>query len=106
MRRWGHEPTFPLRRIQELVAAGDYDVTDTARRDAESLTFDEFDMVECIGILTEEEHFSHTLKSTSRPGTDQDVYRVRVHGFPLYVKLQIDGAGRAIVISFKRDESV
>ena len=84
---------------------GRYDITDTARRDAESLTFDEFDVVECISELAEE-HYSHTLRSSARPGQDQDVYRVRMYGFPLYIKLRIDDWDRAVVISFKRDESV
>jgi len=46
---------------------GRYDITDTARRDAESLTFDEFDVVECISELAEE-HYSHTLRSSARRG--------------------------------------
>jgi hypothetical protein len=105
MRRWGHSPRFSLARIRELVAAGEYHVTDAARRDAEALTFDEDDIVDCVGTLTEAD-YSHTLASEKRAGMFQDVYRKRMHGFPLYVKLQLAGPDWAVIISFKRDGSL
>jgi hypothetical protein len=105
MRRWGHSPRFSLPRIRELVAAGEYHVTDTARRDADALTFDEDDIVECIGTLTGDD-YSHTLTSEKRPGALHDVYRKRLHGFPLYIKLQLTEPDWAVIISFKRDSSV
>jgi len=40
-----------------------------------------------------------------RPGLNQDVYRCRCAGMPIYTKLQIGPEGQAVVISFKRDES-
>jgi len=104
-RRRGHSPKFSLLRIQELIEAGEYDVTDTARRDAEGMTFDEDDIVECVGALSEDD-YSHTLASEKRSGAFHDVYRKRMFGFPLYVKLQLDGPNRAVIISFKRDGSV
>src|SRR5215213_8775402 len=76
MRRRGHSPSFSLAHLKEMVAAGEYHVTDTARRDAEGLTFDEDDIVECIDALTEDD-YSHTLVSETRPGSFQDVYRKR-----------------------------
>ena len=69
------------------------------------MAFDEFDIVETVGVLVDAD-YSHTLHGEARPGMFQDVYRKRMHGFPLYVKLQIDGSDRAVIISFKRDESV
>jgi hypothetical protein len=103
MRRRDQSPKFSLLHIQELIVAGEYHVTDTARRDAEALTFDEDDIVECVCGLVEED-YSHTLASEKRPGTFQDVYRKRMHGFPLYIKLQL--THEAVIISFKRDGSV
>ena len=105
MRRPGHSPKFSLLRIQELVRAGEYHLTDSARRDAEALTFDEDDVVECICALVEDD-YSHTLASEKRPGMFQDAYRRRMHGFPLYIKLQLAGSDEAVIISFKRDGSV
>lgn len=105
MGRRGHSPRFSLARIQSLVAAGEYHVTDAARRDAEALTFDEDDIVECIGMLAGDD-YSHTLAGEMRPGTFQDVYRKRMHGFPLYIKLQLAEPEWAVIISFKRDGSV
>lgn len=105
MRRRGQSPRFSLLRIQELVAAGDYHVTDSARRDAEGLTFAEDDIVECVATLTEDD-YSHTLTSERHPGLYHDVYRKRMRGFPLYIKLQLAGPQWAVIISFKRDDSV
>ncbi len=45
------------------------------------------------------------MPSTKRPGTYQDVYRPRYHGFELYVKLQAAGGKQVVVISFKQNES-
>ena len=70
MRRWGQSPRYPLRRIQDLVAGGRYDITDAARRGAEAMAFDEFDIVETVGALAEAD-YSHTLDGEARPGTDQ-----------------------------------
>ena len=45
------------------------------------------------------------MASLQVEGLWQDVYRCRYCGQPIYVKLQIGAAGRAVVISFKTDES-
>jgi len=105
VRRPGHSPKFSLLHVQELVRAGEYHLTDSARRDAEALTFDEDDVVECICALAEDD-YSHTLAGEKRPGQFQDVYRKRMHGFPLYIKLQVTDPNEAVIISFKRDDSV
>ena len=106
MRRQGHSPRFSLLQIQARIAAGEYHLTDAAQRDAEGLAFDEDDIVECIQTLTEDD-YSHSLASEKRLGTFQDVYRRRMHGFPLYLKLQLTEPNRAvIIISFKRDGSI
>lgn len=103
MRR-GHPPTYNLGEVQALVAKRAYRVTIAAFEGAAALYLDESDIVECICDLTLED-FDKTMPSETRPGTFQDVYLPRFHGFELYVKLQAAGGRRVVVISFKKNES-
>ena len=85
VRRHRHQPKFPLEQVQALVSAGDYYITDRARQDAETLAFDEDDILECVATLTVHEHYSHTVDAINRPGFHHELYRRRYHGFALYI---------------------
>ena len=97
-------PRYSLDRVQRLVTADRYRVTDSARRGAMKLGLDESDIVECVaGLLPG--HFYKTMESQRSAGTWQDVYRPSLSGITLYVKVQIVGADPTdltVIISFKR----
>jgi hypothetical protein len=105
VRRHGQEPTFPLCRIQELVRSpGGYRITQSAFEGAEDICWDEDDILSCVCELRDE-HFEQSYESRKRPGTYQDVYKIRFRGFRLFLKLQLVGDRLAVIISFKRDTS-
>lgn len=67
-----------------------------------ALGFEELDVTECVCALTMV-NFHKTMPALKRGGGFyHDVYLVTWCGEAVYLKLQIDG--RAVVISFKRDE--
>lgn len=110
-RRFGERPRFSLDEVRLLIAAGAYRITGSAADGAGKLYLDEDDIVECVASLTEAD-YEQTLESHKLPGTFQDVYKPRRYGFALYVKIRVaDGVPAprnrlAVIISFKRDESV
>lgn len=97
-------PTYPLHDIQPAARQERYLVTRRAAADAASLEFDEDDIKECVRELRPLD-FHKTMPSRQVEGLWQDVYRCRYLGRPIYIKVQIGGDGRAVVISFKTDES-
>lgn len=95
---------YSLEEIQWAIGKGAYAITLRAAADAASLDFDEEDVRDCI-LMLEPRHFYKSMRSKRRPGSRQDVYRCRHQGIAIYTKVQIGIGGRAVVISFKRDES-
>lgn len=87
------------------MGAGAYAITRRAAADSASLYFDEDDVRDCI-LMLKARHFYKSMPSMKRPVSRQDVYRCRYQGVPIYTKVQMGARGRAIVISFKRDEHV
>jgi hypothetical protein len=87
-----------------MVEAGDFLITQAAFEGASRLGFDSSDIADCVLTLGHAD-FYKTMASTARVGLMQDVYRPRYLGVNLYVKLQLDERTRAVVISFKQDES-
>jgi len=98
-------PHYPLEAIQRALGNGEYAITLRAAADAAALCFDEDDVRDCI-LMLEQRHFYKSMRSKKRPGSRQDVYRCRHQGIAIYTKVQMGGGGKAVVISFKRDESV
>jgi hypothetical protein len=98
-------PRYRLGAVKSLLAAGQYLVTETARRGLAELGFDEQDLLDCVGDLTVGE-FYKTMRSVRYPGLWQDVYRPTWEGVPIYLKLQVvpdpPARGTAVIISFKR----
>jgi hypothetical protein len=96
-------PTYELVQVQQLVAQGSYRISEAAAGAAE-LYLDETDVIECLLGLGSQD-FYKTMPSRMRPGSFQDVYKTRHHGFAIYLKVQVMGNQRVAVISFKRDQS-
>jgi hypothetical protein len=97
-------PCYALGEIKERIRDGRYWITRRAGIDAGSLSLDEGDIKECV-LGLEFRHFFKSMPSRKRPGMNQDVYRCRYAGLALYIKLQMGLDGRAVVVSFKLDES-
>jgi len=93
-------PTYDLREIQAKVRAGLYWITYSARRGGSAIGFSEEDIVSCVLSLRGPD-FYKTMEADAAPGLWQDVYRPVYGQTALYVKLQIERDGDAIVISFK-----
>jgi hypothetical protein len=55
-----------------------------------------------VVLSLEPQDFYKTMESEQRPGLWQDVYHKRYGVNDLYIKLQIDADGRAVIIQFKR----
>jgi hypothetical protein len=87
-----------------LVHEGRYHVTLSARQDALAFGFDSEDIRDCVLALNET-HFYKYMPAEKVPGLWQDVYKVTYEGIRVYLKLQINFANNAIIISFKEDTS-
>ena len=93
-------PTYDLSEIQVKVQAGLYRITFAARRGAAHLGLGEDDIVACVLSLNVAD-FHKTMEAEAAPGLWQDVYRSAYEQIAVYVKLQVEHEGTAIVISFK-----
>lgn len=93
-------PSYSLAEIQAKVAAGFYIVTMASLEGAGELKFDRKDIEACIAELDEAD-FYKTMASRQRSDLMQDVYRPAYLGKLLYVKVQLNEAKRAVVVSFK-----
>ena len=91
--------------FRELVRAEAYHITEAAFAGAEDIYWDEDDIVECVLSLSVDNDFEQSYESRDRPGTFQDVYKPRRHGYALFIKLKLVQDRQAVVISFKRNTS-
>ena len=98
-----HAPTYDLQQVQRLVGQGplSYRISSAAMMGGRKLSIDRQAVVDVV-LSLKTEHFYKTMESELFPGLWQDVYHLRVGGVDLYIKLQIDEDGRAVVIQFKR----
>ena len=103
--RHGKQPIYELSRIQAIVRddSSKLYVTRTAATTAREILCDTEDIIECILSLTAAQ-FYKSMSSDKRPDHYQDVYKMRFHGYAVYLKLQLTVRDEAVVISFKRDE--
>lgn len=101
----GKQPTYELSRIQAIVRhdASELNVTRTAAATAREILCGSEDIIECVLSLTAA-HFYKTMPADKKPDRYQDVYKVRFHGYAVYLKLQLTARDEVVVISFKRDE--
>jgi hypothetical protein len=96
-------PTYDLQQVQRLVGQGplSYKISSAAMMGGKELFIDRHAIVDVV-LSLERDHFYKTMEAELFPGLWQDVYHLRVGGVELYIKLQIDEDGRAVVIQFKR----
>jgi|SRR4051812_5527637 hypothetical protein len=96
-------PAYDLERIQQLVGQGDLSrvITRAAYEGAQDCDWGREEIVEAILSLSFRD-FYKTMPAEKRAGFWQDVYHLAHRGEDLYIKLQIDPLGFAIVVQFKR----
>lgn len=87
-----------------MVRRGDYQVTRAGFEGASRLRLDVLDIEACV-LALDETDFYKTMPANQLAGFMQDVYKPTYEGHRLYVKLQLGNFGKAVVISFKGDES-
>jgi len=95
-------PTYDLEEVQRLVGQGPISctVSQTALLNADDLGLGYGDVIEAVLLLSPAE-FYKTMESERVPGSWQDVYRSSYAGLRLYIKVQINARGLAVVIQFK-----
>ena len=99
------DPSYPLEQIKRFLDEGNFRITLTALETAALMNFLDDDIVDCVTNYLSESHFYKTMPATQISGLMQDVYKIRYEGRRVYIKLQINEAGCAVVVSFKEDES-
>ncbi len=100
-------PTYPLDLVKSLVGQEhSWLITLTAQQTAFQMGFDELDIVECVRDELRGSHFYKTMPAERRAGLWQDVYRICFRGEGVYLKVQINKAGQAVIVSFKEDTAV
>jgi len=95
-------PAYDLERIQQLVGQGALSrrITAAAVEGAHQLGWDDTHVVAAILHLTPG-CFYKSMTAEKRPGLWQDVYHLQYQSAELYIKLQIDPYGIAVVVQFK-----
>lgn len=94
-------PAYDLEEVQRLVGQGiSCRVTRAAERGAADMNFDPEQIVEAV-LLLGPAHFYKSMEAELVPGLWQDVYHLHHGGKHLYIKLQIDTTGAAVIIQFK-----
>ncbi len=99
------EASYALLLVKELVKEGKYLVTFSALQSAALMGFLDEDITDCIVNFLEPTHFYKTMAAEQKPGMMQDVYKITFEGKRVYLKLQINQSGLAVIVSFKEDES-
>jgi motility quorum-sensing regulator / GCU-specific mRNA interferase toxin len=98
-------PTYALEDIKSSLSDGKYVLTVSGLQGALQMGFEAEDVVDCICEELGASHFYKTMPSEKVPGLWQDVYRIRFRGQRVYLKVQINARGYAVIISFKEDTS-
>lgn len=95
-------PTYDLEEVQRLVGQGPISctVSQAALYGGRGLGFNYDQIVEAV-LSLQAAHFYKTMPSEQVPGSWQDVYHLSCDGTSVYVKLQINANGEAVVIQFK-----
>lgn len=98
-----NKPAYALEQVQWLVGQGEITcvISEAAILGGDDLKIDRAGIVDVVLSLTSDD-FYKTMEAELRPGLWQDVYRRSSGEVELYIKLQIDRSGRAVVIQFKQ----
>jgi hypothetical protein len=96
-------PAYDLHELQRLIGQGPVSsrITSTAEAGAIELSLEPEAIREAVLELLPG-HFYKSMESDVIPGLWQDVYHMEFKGKWLYIKLQMGGDGRAVIIQFKR----
>lgn len=96
------KPTYDLHQLQQLIGQGELSsrISAAAVTGATLLNLQESDIIAAILELGPG-HFYKSMESEQCPGLWQDVYHLRYRGADLYIKLQLNLVGVAVVIQFK-----
>lgn len=97
--------TYDLSHVQECISEREFVITLTAAEGAAELGFGAKEIVECIVNQLNASHFYKTMPADKAPGLWQDVYLITYSRQRLYIKLQINAQGKAVIISFKENTS-
>ena len=100
----GRRPTYDLELVQQLIGQGPLSclITVAAREGARDCGFSEPDDIDEVILALSPANFYKTMEAEKCPGRWQDVYHSEFYGVELYIKLQINSAGTAVVVQFKR----
>jgi hypothetical protein len=98
-----HTPTYDLQQVQWLVGQGELTclISETALLGGDALHIDRAGIVDVV-LTLEPKDFYKTMQAERALGLWQDVYHRRFGEIELYIKLQIDRRGCAVVVQFKR----
>jgi motility quorum-sensing regulator/GCU-specific mRNA interferase toxin len=91
-------PHCPLRRVKELVQAGNVRTTNTARVGAAALGLDFAGMLSIVLALNHSD-FYKSMTTHADHTVWQDVYRPKTHGGDVYLKLTV--SDDVLIVSFK-----
>ena len=89
-------PTYDLRKFK----SSEFLVTETARRNASSLGFEDSDIRQVVSTM-QPEHFYKSMTSYANHQIWQDVYHVPYGDMILYIKFTEDVISEFILLSFK-----
>lgn len=98
--------SYPLPEFKELVRSEKYLIRVSALQTAALMGFVGDDIIDCIMNHLSPTHFYKTMLAESVPGLMQDVYKITYESKRVYLKLQVNQAGAAVIVSFKEDESI
>lgn len=98
--------SYPLPGFQELVRSEKYIITVSAFQTAALMGFVGDDIIDCIVNHLSPTHFYKTMLAESVSRLMQDVYKITYESKRVYLKLQVNKAGIAVIVSFKEDESI
>ena len=98
----GRTPTYDLEEVQRLVGQGTISsrITMAAATGAAELGMHEADIVAAVLALSPP-CFYKSMEADKQPGFWQDVYHLTWDGRILYLKLQINADGLAVIIQCK-----
>jgi hypothetical protein len=99
------ESTYELCQIQESIKQDKFYICEEARITAALIGFLDDEISDCVVNYLDETHFYKTMPTVKFPGSMQDVYKITYMGKRVYIKLQINKGGNAVIVSFKEDES-
>lgn len=95
-------PTYGIAEIKGAIREGHYQITYHAADGAGKLGFSERDMCDCILQLRPRNFLESIVDKFS---LNQDVYKTTCQQEAIYVKVRLNRADEAVIITFQRDNT-